>query len=344
MWESGKEYYVTGNVTVEAGATLTIQPDVQGVFKKETESDYYGLTVEGTLIADGGDSTTAIVFTSSAPEWATKPGDWRGIEVEASSDSSSVIRYCRIEYANVGIKAKGSSPRVRYCVVEQCADTGILFNGSDWGEVSGCTVRENKNGIRFEFVEHGAISRCVVEDNEENGMECKTSSPDIEDNLIRANGWGIYCWYGASPGIRWNTLVDQKTGGIEQFADCFSEITGNVIVQHTGDGIVIHNSAPHIKANNLISASSGYAVRLNPASGNYPDVDATENYWGSGDPVEIEAKIYDGMDTWSTLDPEDYHGRVVFEPFAVDSIRAAGVRLNVFRIVSGHHNEAPLGS
>lgn len=41
---------------------------------------------------------------------------------------------------------------------------------------------------------------------------------------------------------------------------------------------------------------------------------------------------------------EYYHARVVFGPFAVDSIRAAGVRLNVFRIVSGHHNEAPLGS
>ena len=43
--------------------------------------------------------------------------------------------------------------------------------------------------------------------------------------------------------------------------------------------------------------------------------------------MEIEAKIYDGRDTWSTLDPEHSHARVVFEPFAVDSIRAAGVRL-----------------
>jgi len=28
VWESGKEYVVTGHVTVEVGATLTIQPDV----------------------------------------------------------------------------------------------------------------------------------------------------------------------------------------------------------------------------------------------------------------------------------------------------------------------------
>ena len=117
VWESRKEYVVTGDVTVEEGVTLTIQPDVQILFKKETEWDYYGITVEGTSMADGGNSTTAILFTpldklvyptgftSGPPEWARKPGDWRGIEasplrlsrtVEASSDSSSVIRYCRI--------------------------------------------------------------------------------------------------------------------------------------------------------------------------------------------------------------------------------------------------------
>ena len=75
-------------MTVEAGVTLTIQPDVWALFEKESQSDYYGITIEGTLIADlsacghaqagGGDSTMAILFTSGAAEWARKPGDWRG--------------------------------------------------------------------------------------------------------------------------------------------------------------------------------------------------------------------------------------------------------------------------
>ena len=88
VWESGKEYVVTGDVMVEAGATLTIEPEVVVKFRHEQADDYYGITVEGTLIADGGDSTTAILFTSGATEWAKKPGDWRGIEVEGSRDSS----------------------------------------------------------------------------------------------------------------------------------------------------------------------------------------------------------------------------------------------------------------
>ena len=60
VWESGKEYVVSGDVTVEAGATLTIQPDMVVKFRHERADEYYGLTVEGTLIADGGDSTTTI--------------------------------------------------------------------------------------------------------------------------------------------------------------------------------------------------------------------------------------------------------------------------------------------
>ena len=100
------------------------------------------------------------------------------------------------------------------------------------------------------------------------------------------------------PAIRWNTLVDQKTGAIGQFRDCFSEVTSNLVVQHTGDGIVIGHSAPRIGGNNLLSTSDGYAVKFDwSAKPQAPDVDATENYWGSGYPVEIEVKICDRVDT-----------------------------------------------
>jgi len=54
VWESGKEYVVTGDVTVAAGATLTIEPDVVVKFAHERADEYYGITVEGTLIADRG--------------------------------------------------------------------------------------------------------------------------------------------------------------------------------------------------------------------------------------------------------------------------------------------------
>ena len=58
--ETGKEYYVTGDVTVEAAVTLTIEPDVVVKFAHERVDEYVGLAVEGTLIADGRDSNTVV--------------------------------------------------------------------------------------------------------------------------------------------------------------------------------------------------------------------------------------------------------------------------------------------
>ena len=40
---------MTGDVTVEVGATLTIQPDVVVKFAHEHADEYSGITVEGTL-------------------------------------------------------------------------------------------------------------------------------------------------------------------------------------------------------------------------------------------------------------------------------------------------------
>ena len=40
VWESGKEYYVTGDVTVEAGATLTIQPEMVVKFRHD-RADFF---------------------------------------------------------------------------------------------------------------------------------------------------------------------------------------------------------------------------------------------------------------------------------------------------------------
>ena len=175
----------------------------------------------------------------------------------------------QIAYAQVGIKADRCALRVEQAEVGYCADVGILFNGSDRGSVLGCVVRENSTGIRFELVTGGEIRECVVQDNTDKGIECKTSSPDIEDNLIQRNGWGIYCWYSASAAIQWNTLLDQVIGAIGQFEGCFSEIAGNLVIQHRGDGIVMGRggySGPRIGGNNLLSVSDGYAIKRSPAN------------------------------------------------------------------------------
>ena len=59
VWERGKDYLVVGDVVVEEGSTLTIEPDVRIFFKANTEEDYPGLIVKGTLLTDGSDRSTS---------------------------------------------------------------------------------------------------------------------------------------------------------------------------------------------------------------------------------------------------------------------------------------------
>ena len=73
-------YFVTGNLLVREGVTLTIQPGVELVFSEERL-----LRVNGTLIAEGTEEDS-ITFTGH---------NWKYIEITNNLGGS------RISYANI---------------------------------------------------------------------------------------------------------------------------------------------------------------------------------------------------------------------------------------------------
>lgn len=72
---------VTGNVTVDAGVTLTIEPGVTVKFDGGKALD-----INGTLVARGT-STSTVTFTSSAVSPAA--GDWKFIRFNSTASSST---------------------------------------------------------------------------------------------------------------------------------------------------------------------------------------------------------------------------------------------------------------
>src|SRR5262245_24782005 len=101
---AGTIYWVTGNIGINAGVTLTIQPGVIVKFNSATS-----LTANGTLNANGT-APSNIIFTSIKDDVggdtngdgnATLPasGDWRGIIFPDPAPDVSLINYGDVRFA-----------------------------------------------------------------------------------------------------------------------------------------------------------------------------------------------------------------------------------------------------
>lgn len=96
-WTSANSpYVVTSSITVNAGATLTIQSGVTVKF-----DDGFGITILGTLNA------TSAIFTSSSA--APTPGKWTSISIGNATNIGTVsLTSCQVSYAQYINVAKGS--------------------------------------------------------------------------------------------------------------------------------------------------------------------------------------------------------------------------------------------
>ena len=182
---AGHPYVVTGDLYVDSGVILTIEPGV--VIKFDYHSLYHRrLIVDGTLIAEGTPADS-IVFTSIRDDEyggdtngdgsASNPstGNWSGIEIRTGSGSSSRLSYCVFRYGGYRysptlygvVRSEGSSPEIQ----------NNLFYNNTKGLVckSGATPVVHNN--RFVNNSDVAISISL------------TANPDFSGNVLEGNGF-----------------------------------------------------------------------------------------------------------------------------------------------------------
>ncbi|TSA26033.1 T9SS C-terminal target domain-containing protein, partial [bacterium] len=146
-------YMMLGTVTVPDGLSLTINKDI--VLKSYNYS--HRIIVQGKMTADAT-TDSMIVFTSAKDDNYGNPsdtnkdgsitspvsGDWSGIVFEASSDTTSLLNYCRIKYAELystwyntryiydgAITTVNASPTISNCEIKDVVYGIYAFQASN---------------------------------------------------------------------------------------------------------------------------------------------------------------------------------------------------------------------
>jgi len=155
IWDTEHNpYIITGDVLVRRGITLTIHPGVNIRF-----DGFYGLTVEGVLIADGmincqSESHEADTNVQDSEDdsiitfYQVSGNKWKGIKFDNTNNSVSIIRHVRIENAQTAIDCFSSTVRIEDSFIVN-NNTGISLTGS-FGIIEHSLIADNVCGILTE--------------------------------------------------------------------------------------------------------------------------------------------------------------------------------------------------
>lgn len=161
VWEGEK--IIEGIVVVKEGAKLIIKPGTRVYFKQlDYDNDEIG---DGELYVEGelnvlGEKEKPVLFTTSGP---VQPKSWKYVMLNHSKNS--FINNAVFEGAFSGLQVHFSKVKIRDCIFRKNVD-GFRFSTANI-DVCGCTMTENKYGIRYEERDSkGFIRFCEITKNE----------------------------------------------------------------------------------------------------------------------------------------------------------------------------------
>ncbi|MFQ5515552.1 MAG: right-handed parallel beta-helix repeat-containing protein, partial [Myxococcota bacterium] len=228
-WTAADVHLVTGDVAVNPGIVLTIEPGTVVKFNPGRR-----LTINGGIQAVGTPSQP-IVFTSYRDDGVGgdtngdgvsegQPGDWLYLLIgDSVVDSLTQLDHVELRYGgslNGNLYISSANVSVSNLVVERSATSGIYVWQSSPQIRASVIARNALHGI---YLQRGNVSALLegnrIEGNQ-NGIYVQTdgsvTSPEIIGNEILSNrNWGIYYTDGASasPVITGNTITGNQRAG-----------------------------------------------------------------------------------------------------------------------------------
>jgi len=259
-------YHIVGNISVEAGDSLVLEPGVIFEFDESPSFNIYG------FISAVGTETDSIIF---------KPFDgvntWNGIDFHDTHENN-VLAYCSITQSDdKAIYLHNSIVSISNCSISDNSSTGIKCINNSSITIDSCEIKNNNNNDYAGGLDisnsNAEIFNCVIENNSAlgnngGGLYINTSMIEISNCIINDNnslnsGGGVYISHSTSflnnSSITNNVSGGDKGGvyiGYSEKAvinECL--IVGNQAVGH-GAGIELSNADSVSITNCIISENS----------------------------------------------------------------------------------------
>lgn len=249
-YKSNNPYIINSNsITITAGATLTMEPGV------EVRLEKYSLFGYGKIIAIGTE-LDSIKFTSNLAN--PNPGDWGRIWVKGSDSNNSEFKFCKIQFADVGICFKKTLSKISNSVIEFCHRTGV--------EIDSCS---------------SIIEYNIIKNIDHEGVYIPSGAPKINGNKIYGNANGIVTDI-SSATIQNNVIYNNSVYGIDNrnanSAGTSALIINNTVDNNGSNNINCDNSSPIIKNNIITNCSGDGGIR---ATSDGKPINTFNNVWNN---------------------------------------------------------------
>jgi parallel beta-helix repeat protein len=211
-WDTaGSPWIVVGNVSVNNGVTLTIDPGVVVKF-----DGFHSIFVDGTLSAVGTESSR-ILITSNFSSPARS--DWDRIQVNSSGHAD--IGFANISYAKYAVYLQSSiNNAVKNCSISDISEGVHLQSLADNNTIENNTIKRSAlNGIGIVSSHDSLIKDNLISDSDMFGIQSLLSTGNTYEGntLLRSNNYGIRLFSSSNNILFHNNLVNNSFGTYQTY-------------------------------------------------------------------------------------------------------------------------------
>jgi hypothetical protein len=306
---------IEGGVTIAAQTTVTVEEGTVVRFRGVPGSDAKAaLVVLGRIVVKG---TVAMPVSFTSTHGQSMSGDWLGI-VLTGSGKRNQLEHFRVDGAETGIDASFSTLNMKNAVFARCRtgarlqDTVVVIDGMEAGECgTGLILYDSEADIRSANLFGNRL-----------GIYAARTSLSLAQSRFTGNNLLALAAFKSRVGVSGNSFTANGSG--ISLVGCEGEVSTDSIVKNAAYGILLKDSRVKVSANDIegngkagLRVEDGKGVAWGNVlygngeydlyNGSGDEFRAIGNWWGSGSPKAIAARIYDrSMD--------EGRGKVLFFP------------------------------